>query len=571
MAWLDPCLQRSRNASGDLVVRLGVKVPDRRIAKVQCPHQAAARTPLVVGAGLRPCQCVAIVPGMRLRFGAVGRRMLRHVHLSMWSLPFASLGVLAAMLWPVGFDAPAVTCAAVCGGDFAVAVLGGLLVGTPVAALVHRPIAAWLSVLVAVCSFWYQDAAMRPSWTGLVGVGYGIVGLLVANRPDRARALAPPEMMAVPPRPLDLPVVRPRWWVLAVPAVVVAAATLSSSTLMVVDIVQQAERSRIPDMSLLLGAGTALLGVAVAAIARAARDHRALRRLFSTPQPVRSLQLVVEEADSVAVLDGPDRAWIRVQPAERPASVGRARIYGDPVVGGWFVSEVDGQVRVPTGPARPLRRSDRTQDLHIAERDPEMWEEDEPVPDHLLVGPDRVPAPATLRTHRSLAGPPGWLQLGFVLLLLGQLGRAVLYVEWWLVAGVVTVALAALLEAGWRRGLICQRVEWNDSGVVVTNGGRPPIRLSWQAVTRITRFGPFVLVGTDDDAWLTRGHLWLGRDRDELWAALTNTWRRSTAHRSTVEPPPARTPNRPLALFAVFLGATALLSGLILLAKALQP
>jgi hypothetical protein len=503
--------------------------------------------------------------------------MLRHVHLSIWSLPLASLGVVAAMVWRVDVDAPAVACGAVCGGDLTAAVLGGLLVGTPVAALVHRPTAAGLGALVAVCSFWYQDAAMRPWWTGLTGVGYGVVGLLVANRPDSARAFAPPEMMAVPPRPLELPAVRPRWWLLAVLAGVVAAATLSVATLLVVDIGRQAQRSPIPEMFLPLAAGTALLGVAVAVAVRAAYDHRALRRLFSNPQPVRSLQLVVERADSVAVLDDPDPAWIRVQPAQRPASVGRARIYGDPIVGGWFAAEVDGHVRAPTGPARPLRAGDRHGDLDVAERDPDMWDEDEdePVPDHLLVGPDRAPAPATLRTHRNLAGAPGWFQLGFVLLLPGQLVRAVLYVEWWLVASAVTVVLAALLEAGWRRGLIGQRVEWNDGGVVVTQGGRPPIRLSWSTVTRVTRFGPFVLIGTDDDSWVTRGHLWFGRDRDELWAALTNTWRRSTAHssavESTVEPPAVGAPGRPLALFAVFLGATALLSGMGLWAQALQP
>ncbi len=89
--------------------------------------------------------------------------MLRHVHLSIWSLPFTSLGVLAAMLLCISVDASAVTCAALCGGDLAVAVLGGLLVGTPVAPLVHRPTTVGLALLVALCSFWNQDAAMRPS------------------------------------------------------------------------------------------------------------------------------------------------------------------------------------------------------------------------------------------------------------------------------------------------------------------------------------------------------------------------------------------------------------------------
>lgn len=416
-----------------------------------------------------------------------------------------------------------------------------------------------MAVLVAVCSFWYQDAAMRPRWSGLAGVAYAIVGLLFANRPDRARAFAAPQMLAVPPRPPDLPAVRPRWWALALPVGVVAAAMVLSATLMAAG---QAERSRIPQVSLLLAVGLALLGVGVAATARAAGDRRALRRLFSTPVPVRSMQLVFEGADTVGVLDGPEGAWIPVQRAERPASFGRARIYGDPVVGGWFASEVDGHVRVPIGPARRPRGGGLAEVVDADGRDPDAGQEIERVPDHLLVEADRAAAPATLRTHSRLTRSAGLLQLGFVLLLPVTLVRAVVYVPWWVVAGVMVAVLAVLLEVGWRRGLIGVRARWNEGGFVVAEGARPPVRLPWSAVTRVSRFGQFVMVQTDNDTWLMRGHLWFGRDRDELWAALTSTWRRSTTHGSAMEPPSADSGRRPAGMFAlVLLSATVLFGG----------
>jgi hypothetical protein len=283
------------------------------------------------------------------------------------------------------------------------------------------------------------------------------------------------------------------------------------------------------------------------------------------------MKLVVEESDKVAVFDGPDRVSIPVEPAERPSSVGRARIYGDPVAGGWFVSEVDGRVRAPTGPARSLPRDYVHRLTEVAERDPDWSEEPGQVPDHLLVGADRAPTPATPRSHRNLAGTAGWFPLGAILLAPAPAVRAVLYVPWWVVAGVVTTAVAALLEAGWRRGVVGQRVDWNDGGVVITGGGRPQRQLTWSAVTGVSRFGPFVLVEADNDSWLTRGHQWFGRDRDELWAALTDTWRRANAHGSSVAPPHIEPPHRPLALFAVWLTVSALLTSVGLLALALQP
>jgi integrase/recombinase XerD len=59
MAWLDSCLQRSRNASGDLVVRLGVPLLDRYLDFL------AARS--------RPNTVLAVAYDLRVFFAVVGR------------------------------------------------------------------------------------------------------------------------------------------------------------------------------------------------------------------------------------------------------------------------------------------------------------------------------------------------------------------------------------------------------------------------------------------------------------------------------------------------------------------
>ena len=59
MAWLDPCLQRSRNASGDLVVRLGVPLLDRYLEFL------AVRS--------RPNTVLAVAYDLKVFFTVVGR------------------------------------------------------------------------------------------------------------------------------------------------------------------------------------------------------------------------------------------------------------------------------------------------------------------------------------------------------------------------------------------------------------------------------------------------------------------------------------------------------------------
>jgi hypothetical protein len=53
------------------------------------------------------------------------------------------------------------------------------------------------------------------------------------------------------------------------------------------------------------------------------------------------------------------------------------------------------------------------------------------------------------------------------------------------------------------------------------------------------------------------------RSRDQLWAALTDTWRRARdPARSIVEPPPVPPARRPLSLFALWLCVTGPISGI---------
>jgi hypothetical protein len=479
---------------------------------------------------------------------------------SMWVASFLGCSLLVA-------TAPHTSCHAwgTCGADVSVPLIVGLFVGAPLAGYLNRTVAAGLAVLLA--GYWtlgYVDAPSFGPAAYVLVLAYAGFGLRFRRvRGSDPAALPDPAFHAMVPG--KAPNARGRWWLLASLAGLAGGTLATWGQTLMNEVDRRQDRTWVGLASLLLFGATIVGCLALGAAGRIAAHHRAVGQLFGHPQPVRPVTLAADEPGRVAVLDVVDRVTIpvRVEPDRRPASIGHARVYGDPVVGGWFATDIDGRLRMPLGPARRLTLLESLGATDLPERQPDLWEDEEdvepPVPDRLLVGPDRAPAPAVLRTHREFV-TGSWSFLAFALFLPAQLLRPLRHFSGPVVVGAVAVALAAVLEGAWRRGLVHIRFVWNDGGLVVSAGGRPPVRLAWSEVRAIDRDADGVTVSTDHGYYTMSGGR--TRSRDQLWAALTDTWRR--AHDlagSTVEPPPVRPARRPLSLFALWLGTTGLISG----------
>lgn len=270
---------------------------------------------------------------------------------------------------------------------------------------------------------------------------------------------------------------------------------------------------------------------AAAAIALALRTvdrNSALRRLFSDAQPVRQVGAVEQwravqlflpgprpgrttlatvpvisggptddesdvpdrygDSDDDEPDAGPDTGWTAIP---EPAV-----LYGDPRPGHWCAVQVDGRVRLPRNPVRPLTEIPATST--VADH---RSASDEPLVDPaLVIDADRWSSPADVRFHRqhplirwtsALASVPALLSpVGLVFS--GPLDALPL-------PGVVAVAApltAVALFYGWRRHLrsyLC----WNAGGLVLVTTWRVH-RLSWSAGLRVGGDGSEVSMLDDE-------------------------------------------------------------------------
>jgi hypothetical protein len=263
-----------------------------------------------------------------------------------------------------------------------------------------------------------------------------------------------------------------------------------------------------------------------------------------------------------------------VWPVEFPtaADLARARpgqLYGHPGHWRWCALVADTRVFVPQAPAdldtwNPSSSKDGTTDAA-----PASSNLDEPVPWAELAEPDRSPTRAAVRTHRAghalpyLFATAAGLGAGVVH---GGIANELSVLD----RGLALVTLWAMIGAGigfvWRKMMV-SRAAWNDGGVaVVTKAGVHHLR--WPEVEAIEAAPGAVRLRTGDDSfevaardsvrwWPVRGE----RNTAALAAALRDTRQRALAAPAAYRPEPPRLvyPTRPMRLWALWLGETAVM------------
>jgi hypothetical protein len=139
-------------------------------------------------------------------------------------------------------------------------------------------------------------------------------------------------------------------------------------------------------------------------------------------------------------------------------------------------------------------------------------------------------------------------------------------------AAAIAVLVGIGVEAVWRLRMR-PRAAWNDGGVAVVTAS-DVVQLTWSQIRTVEADGGKVELHAADDSYRLAARTspwWLTsageRSIRQLEAALRDSRRRAlsrpAAHRP--EPPQLAYPRRPLALWIIWVGETALVSAIVLL------
>ncbi|MBL7258483.1 hypothetical protein [Paractinoplanes lichenicola] len=428
----------------------------------------------------------------------------------------------------------------------------GVLIGPALMVYAHRGAAAWAAVLGAVL---WTPLASSPG-TVFATWGCAAVAILV-SRLDK-----PPAPLPVPHRQPPPPYALPH---VAAPAEVGGFALLLAAAAGVVWVA--VDDAAVPWLALTICAFS--LGCAL--LARAVRHQAALRRLFTTPQPVHAVRAVEQEGYVHVLLPAADGrtaqefAFDVAEPEPRhdedDVHTEAAVLYGDPRPGAWCVLEVGDRLHVPVGPVGEVIEVP----YDVVEGLPREIEDDEEqlVDPESLRPADRDADAFVPREHRispqrawiaTIAiGLGGALALSEVAHLFG-LPRAG-------VIAVAAVAAGAGFEFGWRSQLR-PRLRWHAGGIAAI-GFRERNREPWATDSAIVHDDEGTVVLTAGEAvlsvpvpapWPSRSHQ---RTADQLVAALRDTRIRALALSPLPPPPELEVPRRPLLLFALWAATVA--------------
>ncbi|MGK5681840.1 hypothetical protein [Actinoplanes sp. URMC 104] len=428
----------------------------------------------------------------------------------------------------------------------------GVLLAPAVMVYAHRPAAACAAILGAV--LWSPLATGLPT---VLAVGaYALVAVLVARADRTPPPLPVPHRR--PPRPYALPHV-------AAPAEVAGFALLVVAAGGVVWV--GVDDAAVP----WLAATIAAFGLGCALLARAVRHQAALRRLFTTPQPVHSVRAVEQEGYVHVLLPAEDGRTARefafdvAEPEPRhdedDVHTEAAVLYGDPRPGSWCALEVGDRLHVPVGPVGDVV----VVPYDVVEGLPREIEDDE----EQLVDPDALRpadrdagafqprehriAPQRAWTATLVIGLGAALGVGELALLAG-LPRAVLVVA-------AAIAGAAGFEYGWRAQLR-PRLRWHAGGVAAI-GFRERNREPWATDSAIVHddggtvlltAGQAVLTVPVPPPWPSAAHQ---RTADQLVAALRDARIRALETSPLPPPPDIEVPRRPVLLYVLWAATVA--------------
>jgi hypothetical protein len=428
----------------------------------------------------------------------------------------------------------------------------GVLLAPAVMVYAHRTAAAVAAVFAAV--LWTPLAGPLPA----VAVAWLYAGLVVRiARRDRPLPAEPLPHRLVP-RPATVP--RP-----AVPAEVFgyALAALAAAGLL----------GAAAGSPAWLALAVPAAGLGAALLLHAARCRRAVRSLFTVPQPARAARAVEQEGyvhvlvplpDGLTALElGFDVAEHAPDGADddEPHTI-EAVLYGEPRAGAWCAVEAGGRVHVPVGPVEDVVRIAYDVVDHLPR---EIEDDEEQLVDPEALRPaDRDAGAFEPREHR-IAPQRAWAATTAICL-----GTALAAAELGRLAGLARPAVAALVvlaaaaggEYGWRSQLR-PRLRWHAGGVASVGFGGPD-RQPWatdSAVvhddegTVVLTAGASVLTVPVPPPWPARA---AQRTADQLVAALREARTRSFEISPLPPPPDLDPPGRPLALYPLAAACVAL-------------
>ena len=424
----------------------------------------------------------------------------------------------------------------------------GVMLAPALMVYAHRRAAACAAIFCAL--LW--TSLSGPYVAILIVWAYAAVAVLVA-RLDR-----PPPATPVPHRRPPQPAALPR---VAAPtealgAVLIALAALGLGYVW-------SDRDAAPWLTpVIAGAG---LGCAL--LARAVHHQRALRDLFTLPQPVHAVRVVEQLGYVHVLLPAPDgqtalEFGFDVAEPDRPPDEDEphtiaAVLYGEPRPGGWCAVEVGDRHHVPLGPVAELIEVpyDLVQGLPR-----EIEDDEEQLVDPAALRPaDRGVAAFQAREHR-IAPQRAWVAT--VAIGLGAaLGAAELCrlaaLASPVAAVVVALAAAAGYEFGWRTQLR-PRLRWHAGGVA-TVGFRGLDRQPWAMDSAVVHddggsvvltVGESVLTVPVPPPWPSPA---AQRTADQLVAALRDARTQSFEISPLPPPPEIEAPRRPVLLYPAYL------------------